>query len=109
MKLLVDNQLPIQLSRHLRSWGLDCSHVLDIGLAQSSDAEIWKHAEATNRVVVSKDEDFVFLAKQSGASGRLLWVRLGNCRNDELIAAFDRARTAIVEALNTGQQVIEVR
>ena len=40
MKFLVDNQLPATLARFLTSRGVDCQHVLDIGLAQATDAEI---------------------------------------------------------------------
>ena len=44
MKLLVDNQLPLALASHLRAWGLDCVHVLDVGLSTATDAEIWQNA-----------------------------------------------------------------
>ena len=46
MKLLVDNQLPVQLANHLRGWGLDCKHVLELGLNKREDFEIWSRATA---------------------------------------------------------------
>jgi len=109
MKVIVDNQLPLQLAIHLRSWGLDSVHVLENGLEQSSDLEIWSRALDEDRVVVSKDEDFVILASRPGDSGRLIWVRLGNCRNVALLAAFDAARVGLIHAINTRQRVIELR
>jgi|SRR5580765_8761992 len=109
MKLLVDNQLPLQLAEHLRGWGLDCTHVLEIGLNQATDAEIWLRASAEQWVVVSKDEDFILLASRPGDAGRVVWVRLGNCRNAALLAAFDGARDALLQALTSGQRVIELR
>jgi predicted nuclease of predicted toxin-antitoxin system len=60
-------------------------------------------------VVVSKDEDFVFLANRPSDRGRLVWVRLGNCRNAALVAAFDRTLDTVVEALASGQRIIEIR
>jgi predicted nuclease of predicted toxin-antitoxin system len=109
MKLYIDNQLPLALAVHLRGWGLDCIHVLECGLNEADDLEIWKRAGDENRIVVSKDEDFIFLANRPGDQGRLIWVRLGNCRNPALLAAFDRAREALLRALGTGQRIVELR
>jgi len=44
VKFLVDNQLPAALARFLTSRGADCQHVLDVGLADATDSEIWEHA-----------------------------------------------------------------
>lgn len=109
MKLLVDNQLPLALALHLRGWGLDCVHVLELGLSESDDVEIWDRAAAEDRTVISKDGDFLLLATRRGDRGRLIWVRLGNCRNAALFAAFDRSRAALMLFLNSGQRVIELR
>jgi predicted nuclease of predicted toxin-antitoxin system len=92
MKLLVDNQLPLALAVHLSRWGLDCVHVLEVGLATADDPAIWKYAAAEDRIVVSKDKDFLLLASRPGDTGRMIWVRIGNCRNTALLPAFDRAR-----------------
>jgi predicted nuclease of predicted toxin-antitoxin system len=53
VNFLVDNQLPLALAQHLRTRGLDCQHVLDIGLAEASDADICRYAEAQARVILS--------------------------------------------------------
>jgi predicted nuclease of predicted toxin-antitoxin system len=109
MKLLVDNQLPLALALHLRGWGLDCVHVLELGWDESDDVTIWEQATADDRIVVSKDGDFLLLASRRGDRGRLIWVRLGNCRNAALLAAFDRTRAALMLAIQSGQRVIELR
>jgi predicted nuclease of predicted toxin-antitoxin system len=59
VKFLVDNQLPAALARFLASHGTECQHVLDIGLAGDSDAEIWEYASQNDYVVISKDADFL--------------------------------------------------
>ena len=64
MKLLVDNQLPLALAVHLRGWGLDCVHVLEVGLSTADDPNIWTYAGAEDRIVVTKDEDFLLLASR---------------------------------------------
>jgi predicted nuclease of predicted toxin-antitoxin system len=109
MKLLVDNQLPSALAGHLRNWGLDCVHVLDMGLNTADDLEIWNRAAAEDRIVVTKDEDFLVLARRPADRGRMIWVRLGNCRNAALLAAFDRMRDVLLQAIASGQRVIELR
>ena len=109
MKFLVDNQLPLALARHLQTWGFDCHHVLEIGLSQASDSDICRHAAAQERIIISKDEDFLYLASRPKATIRLLWVRLGNCRTPALLEAFDRLRPMIESSLEAGDRIIEIR
>lgn len=109
MKFLVDNQLPAALARFLNSLGHDAQHVLDLQMDEADDPDIWHQAVSQNRALVSKDEDFLHLANRPGATGAFVWVRLGNCRKQVLLAAFERALPALVTALDEGQRVVEVR
>lgn len=72
MRLLVDNQLPPALAIWLRDQGHDALHVFDVGLARVDDRALWSHAVSDARIVVSKDEDFLYLANQPDGTGRLL-------------------------------------
>lgn len=76
---------------------------------EASDAQIWGYAASGNWIVVSKDEDFLHLANQPDDAGRLLWVRIGNCRRQALLQAFDKELPRIVEAFDTGARVVEIR
>lgn len=109
MRFLVDNQLPAALARFIAARGHECSHVLDIGLAQATDAEICRHAEVSEATLVSKDEDFFHLAVRSGATLRLVWVRIGNCRTRELLASFERAWPRIIDCLSAGDRLVELQ
>ncbi|MFY9343834.1 MAG: DUF5615 family PIN-like protein [Planctomycetota bacterium] len=108
MKFFIDNQLPLQLARHLAASGHDAVHVLEIGMDEADDVAIWKHAAQQERVVISKDEDLFYLAKRIGDRGRLLWVRLGNCRKAALLAAFDSELPDILAAFDSGQRIVEL-
>jgi len=108
MRFLVDNQLPPALAVFLRDHGHDAIHVFEHGLDHQADQSLWEHATSTHRIVVSKDEDFLYLANRPGDIGRLLWVRLGNCRNAMLIDAFSKSLTAVTAAFEDGQQVVEL-
>jgi predicted nuclease of predicted toxin-antitoxin system len=108
VKFLVDNQLPAALARWL-AVRADALHVLDCGMGATPDGDIWKHATHEGRIVVSKDEDFFHLANRLGDAGRLLWVRVGNCRTAALLARFESEWAAIEQEFNNGQRVVELR
>jgi predicted nuclease of predicted toxin-antitoxin system len=108
MRFLVDNQLPASLARRLRDRGHDAEHVFASGLHLLDDRALWAGALADDRIAVSKDEYFLFLAGQPGDRGRFLWVRLGNCRNDAPVAAFATSVDTIIAAFDSGQIVVEL-
>ena len=109
MKFLIDNQLPDDLASYLGNRGFDCQHVLDVGLARSLDSEICRYAELEGRVIVTKDEDFFYLAQRPQPKIRVLWVRLGNCRTSLLLETFERLWPMIESRLHAGDQIIEIR
>ncbi len=109
MKFLVDNQLPEALCRFLNALGHESDHVLDLHMDEATDLEIWNYAAAGNWIVVSKDEDFLHLANRQGDTGKLLWVRIGNCRKQTLLHAFERELPAVVRTFGEGVRVVEIR
>ena len=109
MKFLVDHQLPVALARFIAMQGHQAEHVRDLGLMEADDAVIWQRATAHDLVIVSKDEDFTFLAGVSGGKGRLVWVRIGNCRKQVLLQAFRAQLPRIVSELEGGSQIVELR
>jgi predicted nuclease of predicted toxin-antitoxin system len=67
MIFLIDNQLPTGLAAHFRAQGLDAKHVSDVGLETASDQQIWDYAKTQGLVIVTKDEDFLFLSSKDSA------------------------------------------
>jgi predicted nuclease of predicted toxin-antitoxin system len=100
MKFIVDVQLPKALTQWLRDRGYDAVHVLDRGQGQ---------AVAEGRIMVSKDEDFFLLASRPDDPLALLWLRLGNCRTQQLLSALNRAWPDIESAFQSGQRIVELR
>jgi predicted nuclease of predicted toxin-antitoxin system len=82
---------------------------MDLHLDTATDVQLWEHSCGAGVILISKDEDFVFLANRTGDTGRLLWVRLGNCRNAVLLAAFQTFHDQIVLGFGAGQRIIELR
>ena len=109
MKFLIDNQLPAALAVYLRKKGADCQHVLDAGLGDASDAELRRYAAAQDCIIVSKDEDFFYLAGNLKAQFQLVWVRLGNCRTAALLAAFEQVWPKLEASLKEGERIVEIR
>jgi predicted nuclease of predicted toxin-antitoxin system len=109
MIFLIDNQLPVGLVAHLQKHGLDAIHVTGCDLDRASDQEIWAYAKAQNCVIVSKDEDFLHASALDANGPALVWIRLGNCRNAALFAAIDRVLPDLLQAIESGAKVVEVR
>ena len=80
-----------------------------MGLEEASDQCIWDYAVAQGRAFVSKDEDFLHLATRSEFAAPLIWVRLGNCRKQALLAAYDALLLHLLTALAEGKRVVELR
>ncbi len=108
MKFLVDNQLPLALARWLEKQGLDAKHALDIQLNEQKDPVIWQYAIANHCVIISKDEDFADWVHVRNPRTSVVWVRIGNCRNEDLFAAFARALPLMVQRLENGEILIEI-
>jgi len=102
----VDNQLPVALARWLSARGADAVHVLDLALATTADIDIWNRALEETRIVISKDEDFFHLAHRDGDVGRLLWVRMGNCRTAALVARFEGDWPRIQQSFASGHRIV---
>jgi predicted nuclease of predicted toxin-antitoxin system len=102
MKFLVDARLPRLLTDRLREAGHDALHTLDLPNGnRTTDREINRRSEREERVVVTKDDDFVNSLLVRGVPPKLLLVSTGNITNDALEAIFDTQLPAAVEALRT--------
>ena len=106
MKFLVDAQLPWRLARWLQDEGHDAVHTRDLPQGnRTSDAEINDRSVGEQRVVVTKDEDFVDTFHLKREPRKLLLVATGNIGNSDLEALFARSLDEIVHALETSDFV----
>jgi predicted nuclease of predicted toxin-antitoxin system len=78
-------------------------------LAGATDATIWRLAAERDLVIVSKDEDFFYLASAPESKSKLVWIRLGNCRTKTLLAAIEQVWPKIEASLKAGDRIIEIR
>jgi predicted nuclease of predicted toxin-antitoxin system len=109
VRFLVDAQLPPALAVWIASKGNEAAAVRDIGLQSVPDAKIWEHARATDAIIVTKDEDFAQLAAVRPPPPRVLWIRLGNTTNANLIRTLETHWPSLIAHFNAGAPVVEVR
>ncbi len=91
MKFLVDAQLPARLKLWLISSGFDAIHTDDLPAQnETADLTIADLADQENRIVISKDSDFLKLRILQNKPHKLLMITTGNIVNKELLALFER-------------------
>lgn len=106
MRFLLDQNLPVRLCALLAAMGHEALHVEPLGLGDASDREIWAEARARNATVISKDSDFQAFA---GSEGCFVRLRIGNRSNRDLFEIVERAWPVVVERIESGERVVEVR
>lgn len=108
IRFLIDAQLPPGLARRFASRGCPAEHVNRISLGNATDLVIWRHAARSGAALVTKDEDFVALARRESRGPQVVWIRLGNISNEALWRAIGPQLDEIIEALESGERIVEV-
>lgn len=108
MKFIVDAQLPRTLSDLLNEEGHDAIHTLDLALKNATpDGIIGQISLNENRIVISKDSDFLQSHIINGVPQKLILVKTGNIRNAGLLDLFRNHIVQITELMST-QTLIEI-
>lgn len=106
MNFLVDAQLPHRVANILRNAGHNVVHTLDLPKAnRTSDAEILDIAASEQRIVVSKDADFINSFLLNGQPEKLLVISTGNITNAELEALLLPNIPAIAMAFSSNRLI----
>jgi predicted nuclease of predicted toxin-antitoxin system len=86
MKFLVDAQLPEYIALFLRGKGFDALHTNDLPDKEcTTDNEIRRIAVLENRIVITKDYDFMDSHILRKIPKKLLIVTTGNIKNRQLL------------------------
>jgi predicted nuclease of predicted toxin-antitoxin system len=101
MKFLVDAQLPLRLARLLQKAGYDTIHTRALAQQNATpDSIINSISIQEERIVITKDSDFVdsFLTAQQPY--KLLLITTGNIKNADLEILFATNLSLIVDLLS---------
>jgi predicted nuclease of predicted toxin-antitoxin system len=105
----VDAQLPRRMAYRFREAGHDAVHTLDLPAGnRTSDAEVLNVAEREQRIVVTKDADFVNSFVVARKPERLLLVSTGNITNPDLEALLLPNIAGIAAAFASGSSFVEL-
>jgi len=98
MKFIIDAQLPFALSKYLEKKGFDVIHTNDLpNKDYTTDNEIREISMRDNRIVITKDSDFLDSFYVKGMPSKLLLVSTGNIKNKVLVSLFDSNIEKIIE------------
>jgi predicted nuclease of predicted toxin-antitoxin system len=100
MNFLIDAQLPRRVAGFLRREGHDALHTLDLPDAnRTTDTLIIDVAFEQDRVVVTKDADFIDSFNLYGRPRKLLLISTGNIANHDLEQILHANLAIILSAL----------
>jgi predicted nuclease of predicted toxin-antitoxin system len=108
VKFLVDAHLPRRIVYRLCDAGHDALHTLDLPQGnRTPDAEIITIASREDRIVMTKDADFVNSFVLRRQPRKLLLVSTGNIKNADLEALF-LSQMANIEAAFSASDFVEL-
>jgi predicted nuclease of predicted toxin-antitoxin system len=98
MKYFVDANLPFKLASLLKNKGFDVLHTDDMpNKERTTDNEILKFSEKDDRIVITKDSDFLDSHLIKELPSKLLYIATGNISNKDLIILIEKHFPKIVE------------
>lgn len=86
MKLLFDQNISHRIIPLLPKQFACSSSVKGESLVNSSDKQIWKLAKDNQFIIVTQDSDFNELLTLHGFPPKVIWLRTGNQRTNELLS-----------------------
>lgn len=97
------------LARLLDEHGHTAEHVTEVGPADARDRDLWRYALEQGAVIVTKDEDFADMVATGHEAPAVVWIRICNTRRATLLDWFAPLIDQIVEMVNAGDRLIELR
>ncbi|MEP6793280.1 MAG: DUF5615 family PIN-like protein [Saprospiraceae bacterium] len=106
MRFLVDAQLPRALSLLLSNFGFDSLHTLDLPQKNfSSDEVISGLTISENRILITKDTDFLDSFLLKAIPQKLKIIRTGNINNKALLLIFKNNIHHLKKLLDEGNLI----
>jgi predicted nuclease of predicted toxin-antitoxin system len=106
VKFLLDAQLPLRLSKVFTQRGHEVVHTRWLPLEnRTSDDTLRRLADSENRVLITKDADFVVSHLLSASPAMLLHVTTGNISNSALASLISAHIEAIESAFESASYV----
>ncbi len=88
MKLLFDQNISFRILGKISNLYPDAKQVKNLNLVDSPDSEIWKFAKDNGYTIVTFDADFYDIANIKGHPPKIIWLRMGNTKTDNIAKLF---------------------
>jgi predicted nuclease of predicted toxin-antitoxin system len=86
MKFLFDQNISFRVTNKFKDTFPESRQVRELSLEDKSDREIWDYAKREGFTIVTFDADFYDLVTLYGHPPKVVWLRMGNTKTDNLIA-----------------------
>lgn len=101
MKFIVDAQLPYGIKLFLTDNGFDSVHTDDMPKKErTTDKEIIELSELENRIIITKDKDFLDGHLIYNQPKKLVLITTGNIKNKELFILIKNNYKTIIDLLS---------
>ena len=97
MRLLFDQNISLRAIKKISGLFPLARQVRELQLENSSDRRIWEYAKDLNYTIVTFDADFYDLVTLYGHPPKVIWLRLGNTVNLNLVKVFENHAEIIKE------------
>jgi predicted nuclease of predicted toxin-antitoxin system len=106
MRFIIDAQLPPGLKKVFSDLEMDAIHTDDLpDKNRTTDNQICEISVLEERIVVTKDYDFVDTHYIAGIPRKLILISTGNIKNKELFDLLNSNIGNIINALETGNLI----
>ena len=100
MRFLFDQNISHRILHRLPDLFKESASVKGEGLINEPDRVIWEFARRNNFVIVTQDSDFNDLTALHGFPPKIVWIRSGNLKTDEIA-------DLLIKKLNSIQEFIK--
>ena len=84
MKLLFDQNISFRLIKRVSNTFTEAKQLRELGLENKTDRQIWEFAKENGFAIVTFDADFFDLSNLFGSPPKIIWLRTGNLKTNEL-------------------------
>jgi len=108
--LLFDQNISSRILRELKSEFPGSLHVVEIGMEDASDLEIFEFAKINDLAIVTFDSDFADLGTVRGFPPKIIWLRTGNHTTKDLVRVMVLNVVSITNFLSSSEGgVLEIQ
>ncbi len=106
MKLLLDQNLSRRIIKQIEEAYPESRHISSVLSETTSDRDIWFYAQENNYAIVTKDDDFEQRSILLGHPPKVIWIRLGNCKTEQIVSLLINLHKTIIAFGNDDEKSI---